>query len=104
VNAEIINSFLSIPQHLVLDIGINLTQFSNSECNLPEIDFSPLAVLGAASLSIPRIDIYVHSGCMLSTVRFAQLISSLEKCEGIMKLVEEGVVVIHSQMRAPVCK
>jgi len=104
VTAKIINFFSSLSQHLVLDICINLTgiQFSNLS-NLPDIDFSPLAVLGAASLSIPRIDLYVHTCGLPTAVILGRLMSSLEKYEGIMKAIEEGVVVIHSGMTAPAC-
>ena len=104
VTAKIINSFPSLSQHLVLDICIDLTgiQFSNLSY-LPDIDFSPLAVLGAASLSIPRIDLYVHTSGLPTAVILARLMSSLEKYEGIMKSIEEGVMVIHSGMTAPAC-
>ena len=101
VAAEIVNSFHSLPQHLVLEISIYLINFS--KCNFPEIDFSPLAFLGPVSLFIPRIDLYVRTSCQTSAVILGQLMSSLEKYECITKSIEEGVVVIHSGKRAPVC-
>ena len=92
--AEAINSFISSPRlgHLILDIDINLSTFSH----FTKIDFSPLAVLGPASLSIPRIDLYVHTGIFPSALTRAQLLSSLGEYEDIVRSIEQGILVIHS--------
>jgi hypothetical protein len=95
--AEAINSFIPSLRHLILDIDIELTIFSD----FSRIDFSPLTVLGAASRSIPRIDLYVHTGISPAALTRAQFISSLGDYEGIMTSIEEGALVIHSEIAAP---
>ena len=94
----IINFFVSPPQHLVLDIDIFLR---GKPSNLNKIDFSPLAVLGAASLSIPWIDLYIHTDILPDTVVLAQLLSSLEDYGDVMRSIKEGTLVIHSEKTAP---
>jgi len=98
-SAVAINIFISSPRHLVLDIDITLSTF----CDLTLVDFSPLAILGAASLSIPRIDVYVHTGVLPSALTRAQLLSSLEDDENITRAMKEGVLVIHAEKTAPDC-
>ena len=97
--ADIINSFVpSPPPHLILDINIHLFDFSS---NLANVDFSPLAVLGAAALSIPRIDLYIHTDILPSNVTLAQILSSLADYEDVMKSIDQGIVIIHSERTAP---
>jgi hypothetical protein len=55
--ADTINLFISSVKHLVLDIDVSLS----GSFVLTDIDFSPLAVLGVASQSIPHIDLFVHT-------------------------------------------
>jgi hypothetical protein len=94
---QILESFISSPQHLVLDIDIRLENI----LNLANVDFSPLvALFGASSLSIPRIDLYVHTGC---NVTHAQLLSLTEDYEDVVRSIEDGVLVIHSEKVAPEC-
>ena len=95
VAAKIINSFGSSLQHLILEIDISLTRVTS---NLAEVDFSPLAVLGAA---IPWIDLYVHTNILPSTVTLARLLSSLMDYDGIMRSIKEGKLVVHSEKTAP---
>ena len=92
VAAKIINSFASSLQHL---IDISLTRVTS---NLAEVDFSPLAVLGAA---IPWIDLYVHTNILPSTVTLARLLSSLMDYDGIVRSIKEDKLVIHSEKTAP---
>lgn len=69
--------------------------------DLANVNFSPLAVLGAASLSIPRIDLYAHTGKLPAEVIHARLLSSLEKCEDAARAIKEDVLVIHPEETAP---
>ena len=92
-----IHAFISSLRHIVLDIGIKLSKLSE----LAEVDFSPLGVLGAVSQSISRIDLYVHTGILTSALTLAQVVFSLEGYEGIPRLIEEGIMVIHSEKVAP---
>jgi len=59
--ALLINSFGSSVQHLILAIDFLLCGILS---NLAKVDFSPLAVLGAASLSILRIDLCAHTAIL----------------------------------------
>jgi hypothetical protein len=93
--AEIISPFFPSLQHLILDI--KLYQVYSSSANLTKIDFSPLASLGRASLSIPRIDLYVHTGILPSAVTRAQILSSMEDYE----VDQRWVLVIQSEETAP---
>jgi len=95
--AEAISQCISLTQHLTLSINIGLRTYSD----LAEIDFSPLAILGSASLSIPHIDLYVHTGILPSALTRAELISLLEDYEDIIRSINEGVLVIHSEKRIP---
>lgn len=95
--ARIIELFMSSLQHLVLDIDIILSTF----VELTKVDFSPLAVLGSASLSIPRIDLYVHTQVLPPAVTHTHLLRSLSEYEEVVRLVKEGVLVIHSEKTAP---
>ena len=96
--ALIVNFLVSPLQHLILDIDIFLGGIPS---NLNKVDFSPLAVLGAASLSIARIDLYIHTGVLPDTVTLAQLLSSLEDYGDTMRLIKDGILVIHSEKTAP---
>ena len=95
---DIINSFIPPPKHLVLDINLHLFDFSS---NLANVDFSPLSVLGAAALSIPHIDMYVHTDTLPSEVTFAQLLASLADHEDVMRAIDKGILIIHSERTAP---
>ena len=95
---EIINLFMPPPQHLILDIKIHLFDFSS---NLANVDFSPLEILGAAALSIPRIDMYVHTDIVPSDVTTAQLLSWLVDYPDVMRSIEKGILIIHSERTAP---
>lgn len=96
--AGIINQFISSPRDLILNIDIDI---STSESDLTIIDFAPLTVLGAASLLIPYINLYVHAGILRPAITHAQLISLLEDYEDIMGLVKAGVLVTHPGKTAP---
>jgi len=97
-SAEIISLFVSPPQHLVLDINIHLFSISS---NLANVDFSPLAALGPAAMSIPRIDLYVHTGILSASATLAQIMSALADYEDIIRSVEKGILIIHSEKSAP---
>jgi len=98
--AEIINFFNPSLHRLVLDIDID-PRFRET----PKIDFSPLAALGAASefVSIPRIDLYVHTGILLPDLTQAHLLSSLGVNEDVLKLIKEGTLIVHQDKTAPEC-
>jgi len=96
--SETINLFISSVKHLVLDIQIFLASL-----DLTYIDFSPLAILGAASLSIPHIDLYVYTNGLAPAQTHAQLLSSLDKYEDIMRLIKEDILVIHPERSVPEC-
>jgi hypothetical protein len=82
-------------QHLVLDIDVcEVSTFSV----LTEVDFSPL--FGVASLLIPRIDLYIHTGVFPSALTRAQPLLSLEDDEDAVRSIKEGVLVIHSEKTA----
>ena len=94
--ADIINSFVPPPRHLLLDINIHLFEFSSN------VDFSPLAVLGAAAMSIPRIDLYVHTGIISSDVTHAHLLASLADYDDTMRAIEKDIqIIIHLEQSAP---
>ena len=99
--ATIMNFIVSPLQHLILNIDIYLRGIPS---NLNKVDFSPLAVLGSASLSIARIDLYIHTGVLPHTVTLAQLLSSLEDYEDTMRSIKEGILVIHSEKIPPGCE
>jgi hypothetical protein len=91
------------PQHLVLEI-----KFGNA-ANLTNIDISPLAVLEAASVSIPRIDLYAFAwnpiavprspAIPITNVRLMSVLKS--QCPGVVKLINEGKIAVHSQKTVP---
>jgi hypothetical protein len=63
--ANVINAVASSLQHLTIEIELDVR---HSASFLALVDFSPLAVLGTApSLSIPRIDLYVHTDTLQAT-------------------------------------
>jgi hypothetical protein len=96
--AELVNIFISSSlQHLVLSVKIRILNFSH----FTQVDFSPLAVLGAAAQRIPRIDLYVHTDILPSALTRAQLLSSLEDYEDIIRSIKDGILVIHSEEIAP---
>jgi hypothetical protein len=98
VIGEIINLFIPPPRHLLLDIKIHLFDFSS---NLANVDFSPLEVLGPAALSIPRIDLYVHTDVLPSDVTSAQILSWLVDYEDVMRSIEKGILICHWERTAP---
>ena len=93
-----LKSFSSL-RHLVLDINIKFFTFPD----LANLDFSPLAALGATVPSILRIDLYIHTGRLPSALTLAYLLSSLEDYEIVLRLIKEGKLVIHSEKTAPDC-
>jgi len=97
--AEAINLLISSPRlgHLILDIDIGFPTFSRFDT----VDFTPLAVLGPASLSIPRIDLYVHTAEFFSDIIHAQLLSFLGQYEDVMRSIKKDKLVIHSEKTAP---
>jgi len=100
VAAEVINALISSPrlEHLILDIDIGFFTLSQFD----QIDFTPLAVLGPASLSIPRIELYVHTaGNFPSALTRAQLLVFLMEYKDIVRSIKEGILVIHSEKTAP---
>jgi len=96
--AEVVNQIVLPPGDLILDIDITL--YSDLS-DLTTIDISPLSVLGAASLSIARINLYVHTGILQPAITRAQLTSMLEIYEDILRAVKAGVLVIHPGKNAP---
>ena len=58
-------------------------------------------MLGSAALSIPRIDLYVHTDILPSDVTFAHLLASLADTDDVMRAMEKGILVIHSERTAP---
>jgi hypothetical protein len=95
--AEMTKLFISSLQHLIVDVNLNYA----SSADLTLVDFSPLAVLGAAALSIPRIDLYVHTNILPPELIRAQVLSSLEEYEDIARAIKDGVLVIHSEETTP---
>jgi hypothetical protein len=93
--AEAVSQFISSTQHLTISVNIGLRTCSD----LAEIDLSPLATLGSASLSIPHIDLYVHTGILSSARTLAELTLLLEDHEDIMRSINQGVLVIHSEKK-----
>jgi hypothetical protein len=85
--AEIIKLFISSLQHLVIE--------------LTKLDCSPLAILADVSLSILRIDPYVHNRGISASVTYSQLMCLLDDYEGVVRLIKDGVLVIHSEKTAP---
>ncbi len=95
---KVINAFASSVRHLIIEIDLGVGRLPSY---LALVDFSPLAVLGDASLSIPRIDLYVHTDVLPPAVTLAPLMSSLAAYDDVMKLIEEGKLVIHPEETAP---
>ena len=52
-------------------------------------------------MSIPRIDLYVHTGILPSDVTTAQLLSWLADKEDVMRSIEKGILFIHPERTAP---
>jgi hypothetical protein len=80
--AEAVSQFISLTQHLTISVNIGLRTCSD----LAEIDLSPLAILGSASLSI---DLYVHTGILSSACTLAELSLLLKDHKDIMKSIKE---------------
>jgi hypothetical protein len=98
-----VNLFMSSCRQLVhLAIDINIRHIS-TPAELSLVDFSPLSVLGAASLSIPQIDLYVHTGMVPPDLTLATLLRSLEVYEDIVRSMKEGVLVVRAEETAPDC-
>ena len=93
--AQIIHSFVTSLQHLILQIDISLARTAP---DLTAVDLSPLAVLGA---TIPRIDLYVHTDTLSSVVTLDRLMSFLAGYDDIMRSIKEDRLVIHSEETAP---
>ena len=91
-----INTFASSVRHLTIELDLGVGCLPSY---LALVDFSPLAALGA--LSIPRIDLYVHTDTRPPAVTLASLLSSLAPYDDVMKLIEEGKLVIHPEETAP---
>jgi hypothetical protein len=100
--AELIRRFIPHrPRHLVLDIiFVEIADLTN-------IDISPLAILEAASVSIPRIDLYASTHKPISIPRLlvipitdARLMSALERYTEVVKLINEGKIAIHVEKTA----
>ena len=92
---EVVNLFKPSLRHLSIQIWV--------ASSLTRINFSPLSALGPACQSIPRIDLYVHTGILAPSVTHAHVLSSLEVYEDLARLIKEGVFVIHSEEIAPDC-
>jgi hypothetical protein len=96
-------NFMSSSQHLVhLVLDLTIRHISTS-AELALLDFSPLEVLGAASLSIPQIDLYVHTDSLQPDLTHATLLPSLEVYEDVVRSMKDGVLVVHSEVTAPEC-
>jgi len=96
--ADIVLSLIPPPQSLIIDIKIHLFDFSS---NLANVDFSPLAALGTAALSISQIDLYVHTDNLPPAVTHAQILSSLMEYEDVTGSIMEGTIKIHAERAAP---
>jgi len=97
VAVQTLKSFIPSPRHLILDIDIRLRTI----LDLAKVDFSPLvALFEAPFLPIPRIDLYVQTGC---DVTHAKLLRLMKDYEDIVKSIKDGVLVIHLEKAAPGC-
>jgi hypothetical protein len=97
--AEAISQFTSSAstQHLTISVNIGL----RTPSDLAEIDLSPLKILRSACLSIPHVDLYVHTGILPSALTRDEIFLSLEDKEDILRSIDEGVLVIHLEKRIP---
>jgi len=94
--AKIITLLISSLRHLILDIDLFMCP------DFAKVDFSPLAILGVASRSIPRIDLYIHSDMLLASGPApAEFLSLLGNDEDVERAIKDGVMVIHSGKTAP---
>jgi hypothetical protein len=101
--AKAVNFFVSSSQHLVhLALDVTIRHIC-TPAELALVDFSPLEVLGAASLSIPQIDLYVHTDILQPDLTHATLLSSLEVYEDVVRSTKDGVLVVHPEETAPDC-
>jgi hypothetical protein len=80
---EILKTASSL-QHLTIDISID------DDIVWDKIDFSPLTVLAESFASFRHIDLYN-----------VQIVSRLSRYQGLKKLIEQGVLVIHAEETAP---
>jgi hypothetical protein len=79
--------------HVTIDIWIdsNIGSLSN-------INFLPLTALAESSASFRHIDFYIHSRMEIT---HSEVVSLLARYEGLRKLIERRVLVIHVQETAP---
>jgi len=86
--AKILKTASSSLQHLTIEILI----MNGSVWH--KIDFSPLTMLAEASSPFHHIDLYTR-------VPFVKIYSKLARYEGLKKLIEEGILIIHAEQTAP---
>ena len=66
---------------------------------IDDIDFSPLTFLTESLVCFPHVDLYIYTAKLRFT--YAKMDSLLAKYEGLVKLIEQGVLVIHPDETAP---
>jgi hypothetical protein len=69
--------------------------------DLEKIDLRPLRALTASSVCIPHIDLYIYTGSPWCPVTRTITDSLLAMHTGLIKLVEQGVLVVHPEETAP---
>ncbi len=93
---EIVKTASSL-QLLSIEICVD---FKSGFGSLYEIDFSPLTALEESCASFHHIDLSILSnGWRIITL--SEIVSLLADCRGLMKLIDQGTLVIHPGEPAP---
>ena len=97
---EILKSASSLKQvQLTIEIYVNPSDANWAE--IGEIDFSPLTFLTESPVCFPHVDLYIYTGSPKLRFTYAKMDSLLAKHEGLVKLIEQGGLVIHPDETAP---
>ena len=93
--AKILKTASSL-QQLTIEIYVD-----PSWTNLDTIDLSCLTVLTESSGRLHHIDLYIYTGSPQRRINHSIVVSLLAVHEGLMELIERGVLVVHPEETAP---
>jgi len=85
-------------EQLTIEVFVDLSHFGS---RLESVDLSLLGLLIEPSICFHHLDIYMYTGSPHIPVTHAQMRSSLKEQEGLLKLIEQGVLVLHPEEAAP---
>lgn len=86
-------------QRLTIEIYVDPSWINFDDISL--LNLSPLKVLTKSPVRCPHIDLYMYTGSPQLPITHTLIGSWLAKHEGLMELVEQGVLVVHPEEFAP---